>query len=58
MMLRVYAIWGQDRRILAVLTFFWIVQVAFCSLALVYTQRTYPIHTLGYNYDSEEIERA
>jgi len=40
MMLRVYAIWGRDRRILGVLGFLWITQVAFCAMAMVFTQRT------------------
>ncbi|KAF8495004.1 hypothetical protein JB92DRAFT_2748461, partial [Gautieria morchelliformis] len=39
MMLRVYAIWERNRRILAVLGFLWVTQVAFCTMALVYSQR-------------------
>ena len=41
MMLRVYAIWGRDIRILVALGFLWVVQVAFCAMALAYSQRTW-----------------
>ncbi|KAF8522545.1 hypothetical protein JB92DRAFT_3094244 [Gautieria morchelliformis] len=39
MMLRVYAIWERDGRILAFLGCLWVIQVAFCTMALVYTER-------------------
>ncbi|GJJ12704.1 hypothetical protein Clacol_006948 [Clathrus columnatus] len=39
MILRVWALWRKDRRILYILGFFYIVQVAFVGMALVYSKR-------------------
>jgi hypothetical protein len=39
MMLRVWALWHKDKRIIGILMFFIVVQVAFTGMALGYTRR-------------------
>ena len=48
-MLRVYAVWGRDKRVLALLTVVWIAQVAFCAMALAFSERVSYVHFIQHS---------
>ncbi|KAF8522672.1 hypothetical protein JB92DRAFT_3269039 [Gautieria morchelliformis] len=39
MILRIYAIWRRDKRVLALLSVLWVAQVGFCAMVMAFTKR-------------------
>jgi hypothetical protein len=43
MMIRVYALWRRDKRVLTLMVVLWLTQVGFGGMALGFSQRAYPL---------------